>query len=681
MLKESHGVDDDDKDQTSNSNSSASGNVVSKPSETDVLCGRGSHITRHHGNVIFRRIAKHNKELYIVCEKEEKYNLAESIVMAIEEQKGRFLESNTTNTTQQQVEGEASTILWTVIPKERAIRKTLQALRETPNSEKKKRKRSHQCCDEMPAQDMTVWQKLIRHVLPQSQNTEGGDAAAASTETPDPPATAASDKSSTAITTDDATDVAAKKTTAEGSTTAKRNGEGSSITPIRLDDNSVDKTNVAIPEGEEKEETPSRLQKLITATEANHSPSFDRSQRPPQQSKTSSSSPSLSSLPSPSSSPVLKSILRPASDRKHQSPVDLSNNKNTNVPVHNKRVMAKNPYNPPKNTLVRNHHHTNSPPTMKRMMQQQQQDSIYGGGAHPGQQKPPFHHKKMSMHPSNNTNHTAAPPPNQYPPHHPQSDRSRLQMLVNRVRKRRAAERAQQQQQQQQHSGKYYAPSMAPPHHHHSYPPTTNQHNISQLQMLVDRVRKRKLGVESGETLGTSNSNNYNYHHNNPQHHQYGNRVVPFAQKDPKTPPMQDELPHLTDTSRRDIAIRHNNKNKKRRVSSPLPISLQPDLRHVMIGDIFDEKSPSSSHPHHHHHHHHNNQHSDEGYSSNTITDEEQLSDSSSNSSNSSSTIRRQNTSSSTDNNSYQQQQQSSSSQDDYWENFFQSSGTTAAAV
>eukprot|EP00546_Thalassionema_frauenfeldii_P018643 CAMPEP_0178904498 /NCGR_PEP_ID=MMETSP0786-20121207/5733_1 /TAXON_ID=186022 /ORGANISM="Thalassionema frauenfeldii, Strain CCMP 1798" /LENGTH=363 /DNA_ID=CAMNT_0020575961 /DNA_START=45 /DNA_END=1132 /DNA_ORIENTATION=- len=297
--QESHGVDDDDKDQTSNSNSnsnsSSSGNNVSKPSETDVLCGRGSHITRHHGNVIFRRIAKHNKELYIVCEKEEKYNLAESIVMAIEEQKGRFLESNTTNTTQQQVEGEASTILWKVIPKERAIRKTLQALRETPNSEKKKRKRSHQCCDEMPAQDMTVWQKLIRHVLPQSHNAEGGDGAVVSTETPDSSVAAASDKSSTAVTTDNATDVAVNETTAKESTIAKKNGEGSSTTPIRLDDNSVDKTNVAVPEEEEKEETPSRLQKLITATEANQSPSFDRSQRPPQQSKTSSSSSSSSS--------------------------------------------------------------------------------------------------------------------------------------------------------------------------------------------------------------------------------------------------------------------------------------------------------------------------------------------------------------------------------------------------
>jgi hypothetical protein len=60
--------------------------------ESDVLCGRGGAALRHPGNQTYRRLVNLNKGLYTTCLKTEKLKISRSIVAAIREQKGRFLE-------------------------------------------------------------------------------------------------------------------------------------------------------------------------------------------------------------------------------------------------------------------------------------------------------------------------------------------------------------------------------------------------------------------------------------------------------------------------------------------------------------------------------------------------------------------------------------------------------------
>ena len=60
--------------------------------DSDVLCGRGGAALRHPGNQTYRRLVNLNKGLYTTCLKTEKLKISRSIVAAIREQKGRFLE-------------------------------------------------------------------------------------------------------------------------------------------------------------------------------------------------------------------------------------------------------------------------------------------------------------------------------------------------------------------------------------------------------------------------------------------------------------------------------------------------------------------------------------------------------------------------------------------------------------
>jgi hypothetical protein len=91
---------------------------VTDPRETDVLCGRGGAALRHPGNQTYRRLVNLNKGLYIACLKTEKLKISRSIVAAIREQKGRFLERDAKQGT------------WYDIGDKKAIEKTSQALRE-----------------------------------------------------------------------------------------------------------------------------------------------------------------------------------------------------------------------------------------------------------------------------------------------------------------------------------------------------------------------------------------------------------------------------------------------------------------------------------------------------------------------------------------------------------------------
>jgi hypothetical protein len=90
---------------------------VTNPCDSDVLCGRGGAALRHSGNQMYRRLVNLNKGLYITCAKTEKFKISRSIVAAIREQRGRFLEKNKDGT-------------WCEICEKKAIDKTSQALRE-----------------------------------------------------------------------------------------------------------------------------------------------------------------------------------------------------------------------------------------------------------------------------------------------------------------------------------------------------------------------------------------------------------------------------------------------------------------------------------------------------------------------------------------------------------------------
>jgi hypothetical protein len=94
------------------------GDEIDDPRDADVLCGRGGAALRHPGNQTYRRLVQLNKSLYITCLKAEKLKISRSIVAAIREQNGRFLERNVTRAT------------WYDIGDKKAIEKTSQALRE-----------------------------------------------------------------------------------------------------------------------------------------------------------------------------------------------------------------------------------------------------------------------------------------------------------------------------------------------------------------------------------------------------------------------------------------------------------------------------------------------------------------------------------------------------------------------
>ena len=91
---------------------------ISGPRDVDVLCGRGGAALRHPGNQTYRRLVNLNKGMYITCLKTEKLKISRSIVAAIREQNGRFLEQD----------GNKGT--WFDIGDKKAVEKTSQALRE-----------------------------------------------------------------------------------------------------------------------------------------------------------------------------------------------------------------------------------------------------------------------------------------------------------------------------------------------------------------------------------------------------------------------------------------------------------------------------------------------------------------------------------------------------------------------
>ena len=112
-------------DNKNNNTSEAAGDSavpesgITDPRDSDVLCGRGGAALRHPGNQTYRRLVNLNKGLYITCLKTEKLKISRSIVAAIREQNGRFLEKDPKQQN-----------CWFDIGDKKAVEKTSQALRE-----------------------------------------------------------------------------------------------------------------------------------------------------------------------------------------------------------------------------------------------------------------------------------------------------------------------------------------------------------------------------------------------------------------------------------------------------------------------------------------------------------------------------------------------------------------------
>ena len=98
----------------------------------DIICGRGGLALKHPGNAAYRKIVGVNKEIYATCLKTEKLRISKSIVAAIREIHGRFLEGEDgkVSTTLNDKDANGNPVTWRDIGDKRAIEKTSQALRE-----------------------------------------------------------------------------------------------------------------------------------------------------------------------------------------------------------------------------------------------------------------------------------------------------------------------------------------------------------------------------------------------------------------------------------------------------------------------------------------------------------------------------------------------------------------------
>merc|ERR1712127_595642 len=100
--------------------------------ENDIVCGRKGLALKHSGNMSYRKIVALNKEGYATCLKNEKLRISKSIVAAMREVGGRFLEreDGKTSYSLDEKDGDGHPVAYRDIGDKRAIEKTSQALRE-----------------------------------------------------------------------------------------------------------------------------------------------------------------------------------------------------------------------------------------------------------------------------------------------------------------------------------------------------------------------------------------------------------------------------------------------------------------------------------------------------------------------------------------------------------------------
>lgn len=111
---------------------SSSSEIITKVNENDIICGRRGVALKHPGNLAYRKIVGLNKELYATCLKNEKLRVSKSIVAAMREVGGRFLErtDGTISSSIVETDEEGRPVVYKDIGDKRAIEKTSQALRE-----------------------------------------------------------------------------------------------------------------------------------------------------------------------------------------------------------------------------------------------------------------------------------------------------------------------------------------------------------------------------------------------------------------------------------------------------------------------------------------------------------------------------------------------------------------------
>jgi len=95
-------------------------NTITKPTQNDVLCGRGGATNSHPGNRAFRKLVTDFKDKYLKAKKSAKPRVAAEVVDIIRhlDPSGRFLKK------------DKSSDMWVEIGFEKAHEKTSQALRE-----------------------------------------------------------------------------------------------------------------------------------------------------------------------------------------------------------------------------------------------------------------------------------------------------------------------------------------------------------------------------------------------------------------------------------------------------------------------------------------------------------------------------------------------------------------------
>lgn len=105
---------------------------ITQINNNDVICGRRGVALKHPGNLAYRKIVSLNKELYATCLKNEKLRISKSIVAAMREAGGRFLEreDGKTSLSLDEKGEDGSEVAWRDIGDRRAVEKTSQALRE-----------------------------------------------------------------------------------------------------------------------------------------------------------------------------------------------------------------------------------------------------------------------------------------------------------------------------------------------------------------------------------------------------------------------------------------------------------------------------------------------------------------------------------------------------------------------
>ena len=137
---------------------------ITEPREVDVLCGRGGAALRHPGNQTYRRLVNMNKAIYTTCLKNEKLKISRSIVAAIREQRGRFLERD----------GNVGT--WYDIGDKKAVEKTSQALRE--GQPKLRKKMAEEGTEGEKVKTVSLAQQFANGMVPGVSKADAAAAAA-----------------------------------------------------------------------------------------------------------------------------------------------------------------------------------------------------------------------------------------------------------------------------------------------------------------------------------------------------------------------------------------------------------------------------------------------------------------------------------------------------------------------